>query len=77
MEGGAGGGAVVRLEARLPIPAGQEITVSYYSSLLGTHKRRRRLRAEWYIDCTCPRCQVTEITSMASCGFWSLLAADV
>ena len=26
-----------------------------FSSLLGTHKRRRRLRSEWYFDCECAR----------------------
>ena len=26
------------------------------STLLGTHKRRRRLKAEWYFDCWCARC---------------------
>jgi len=44
------------VEAKEDIKEGEEITVQYYSTLLGTHKRRRRLKAEWYFDCWCARC---------------------
>jgi len=56
VESGVGGGTV-RVEARTEIAEGEEITVQYYSSVLGTHKRRRRLKAEWYFWCLCPRCR--------------------
>ena len=37
------------------------------SSLLGTHKRRRRLKAEWYFECSCSRCvDPTECGTMVS-----------
>ena len=40
---------------------------SFLSSLLGTHKRRRRLRSEWYFDCSCERCvDPTELGTMVS-----------
>jgi len=56
VESGQGGGTV-RMEAKAEIKEGEEITVQYYSSVLGTHKRRRRLKAEWYFWCMCPRCK--------------------
>jgi len=56
VESGPGGGTV-RIEAKDEIKKGEEITVQYYSSVLGTHKRRRRLKAEWYFWCMCPRCK--------------------
>jgi len=57
----------VRVEAKQDIQEGEEITVQYYSSLLGTHKRRRRLKAEWYFDCSCCRCvDPTECGTMVS-----------
>ena len=38
-----------------------------FSSLLGTHKRRRRLKAEWYFECSCSRCvDPTECGTMVS-----------
>ena len=45
------------MEARRSIKEGEELTVQYYSSYLGTHKRRRKLRSEWYFDCSCERCR--------------------
>jgi len=56
VEAGPGGGTV-RMEAKTEIKEGEEITVQYYSSVLGTHKRRRRLKAEWYFWCMCERCK--------------------
>ena len=57
----------VRVEARRALEAGEEITVQYYTSYLGTHKRRRRLKSEWYFDCHCERCtDPTELGTMVS-----------
>jgi len=59
--------SLVRVYARRNIEEGEELTVQYYSSLLGTHKRRRRLRSEWYFNCQCQRCQdPTELGTMVS-----------
>ena len=41
--------------------------MQYYTSYLGTHKRRRRLKSEWYFDCHCERCtDPTELGTMVS-----------
>ena len=57
----------IRVEARRSLKAGEEITVQYYTSYLGTHKRRRRLKSEWYFDCHCERCtDPTELGTMVS-----------
>ena len=51
------------VRARVAIKAGEEITVQYLSALRGTHKRRRKIRDEWYFDCNCRRCR-----DPAECG---------
>ena len=38
------------------IPKGEEITKSYVSPLETTSMRRRKLKAGWYFECTCSRC---------------------
>ncbi|XP_023346084.1 protein msta isoform X2 [Eurytemora carolleeae] len=61
------GTPLVRVTARRDIEEDEEITVQYYSSLLGTHKRRRRIRSEWYFSCECARCRdKTELGTMVS-----------
>ena len=44
------------VRARLFIKAGDELTVQYLSALWGTLKRRKKIKEEWYFDCTCKRC---------------------
>ena len=44
------------VKAHRDIEAGEEITIQYVTSILGTHKRRKKLRSEWYFDCKCVRC---------------------
>ena len=44
------------VRARRDIRRGEEITVQYLVSILGTHKRRKRLKSEYYFDCKCQRC---------------------
>lgn len=36
----------VKVKAHTPIKKGQEITIQYFSSILGTHKRRKRIKGE-------------------------------
>ena len=38
------------------IRLGEEISVQYLSALYGNFKRRKKIREEWYFDCTCRRC---------------------
>lgn len=49
-------GLVLAVRAKQDIPSGEEITVQYLTSVLGTHKRRKRMSSEWHFDCACPRC---------------------
>ena len=46
----------VILRAREVIPEGSEVTISYFPSVLGNHKRRRRIESEWHFKCRCKRC---------------------
>ena len=44
------------VRARVAIKAGEELTVQYLSALWGNFKRRKKIREEWFFDCTCRRC---------------------
>ena len=44
------------VRARVGVKAGEELTVQYLSALNGTHRRRAKIREEWYFDCSCKRC---------------------
>ena len=44
------------VRARSLIRLGEEISVQYLSALYGNFKRRKKIRDEWYFDCTCRRC---------------------
>jgi len=44
------------VRARVHIKAGEELTVQYLSALNGNHRRRQKIREEWYFDCSCRRC---------------------
>ena len=44
------------VRARVGIRAGEEVTVQYLSALKGTHRRRQKIREEWFFDCNCKRC---------------------
>ena len=35
------------------IAEGEEITMQHVSSVLGNHKRRRRIMSDFYVDCAC------------------------
>ena len=52
----------IELRARTDIEEGDEITMQHLSSILGTHKRRRRIMSDYYLDCVC---QVLLIISMS------------
>ena len=55
------------VKARRDIEAEEEITVQYTTSILGTHKRRKKLKSEFYFDCMCRRCKdVTECGTFVS-----------
>ena len=43
----------IELRARVDIGEGDEITMQHLSSILGTHKRRRRIMSDNYLDCVC------------------------
>ena len=47
---------ILSVKSRRDISEGDEITVPLLSTVLPTHKRRRRLEAELYLDCRCRRC---------------------
>ena len=48
------------------IRKGEEITVRYLPALMGSARRRMRLRNNWGFDCACARCaDATELGSMA------------
>ena len=47
---------ILQLKAQSAIKKGQEITVQYLSTILGTHKRRKKIKSEWYFECECQRC---------------------
>ena len=55
------------VKARRDIEADEEITIQYTTSILGTHKRRKKLRSDYYFDCKCRRCiDVTECGTFVS-----------
>ena len=55
------------VKARRDIEAEEEITVQYITSIMGTHRRRKKLRSDWYFDCRCLRCRdVTECGTYVS-----------
>lgn len=54
------------VRARVSIKAGTELTVQYLSALWGTFKRRKKIKEEWYFDCTCRRC-----SDPTECGTYS------
>merc|ERR1712123_308942 len=55
------------LRAQVPIPAGEEITIQYMTPMLGNVTRRRKIRKNWFFDCTCSRCSdPTELGTFAS-----------
>ena len=57
----------ISVKARRDIEAEEEITIQYTTSILGTHKRRKKLRSDYYFDCKCRRCRdVTECGTFVS-----------
>jgi len=55
------------LRAQVPILAGEEITIQYMTPMLGNVTRRRKIRKNWFFDCTCSRCSdPTELGTFAS-----------
>ena len=55
------------VKARRDIEADEEITIQYITSILGTQKRRKKLRSDYYFDCKCRRCKdVTECRTFVS-----------
>jgi len=61
------------LQAKTRIELGEELTISYISTLQGSLKRRQKLKSKWFFDCNCERCQdPTELGSHVS----SILCQD-
>ena len=40
------------------LPAGEEITQSYFPLSVGYQERQKRLQEDYDFTCTCPRCKV-------------------
>jgi len=55
------------LQAKKKIQTGEELTISYISTLQGLLKRKMKLREKWFFECCCLRCSdPTELGSQAS-----------
>lgn len=55
------------LQAKTKIELGEELTISYISTLQGSLRRRQKLKNKWFFDCNCERCQdPTELGSHVS-----------
>ncbi|CAB4054044.1 SMYD [Lepeophtheirus salmonis] len=62
--------ACISLKASHDIEKGQRMTVNFSPSVLGTLKRRKRLKSLYFFDCTCMRCRdPTEFGHI--CDEWS------
>ena len=48
---------VLEVRAQEAIPRGQEISTQYVTSMKATFARRPVLRAKWFFDCLCNRCE--------------------
>ena len=53
----------VEFKALHDVPAGEEITQSYFPLHVDYKQRQQRLQEDYGFTCTCPRCQV----SMTEC----------
>lgn len=55
------------LQSKVPIKAGEELTINYISAMQGNLKRRMKLRDKWFFECGCPRCcSATDLDSHSS-----------
>ena len=55
------------LRAQVDIRKGEEVTIHYMTPMIGTATRRRKIRKNWFFDCTCARCcDPTEMGTFAS-----------
>lgn len=48
----------VEFKALHDVPAGEEITQSYFPLNIDYKQRQQRLQGDYGFTCTCPRCQV-------------------
>ena len=53
----------VEFRALHDLPAGEEITQSYFPLNVGYKERQQRLQEDYGFTCTCPRCQVSTCSS--------------
>jgi len=44
------------LQSKVYIEPGEELTISYISTLQGTLRRKLKLETKWFFNCTCERC---------------------
>ena len=51
----------VKFTALHDVPAGEEITQSYFPLNVDYKQRQQRLQGDYGFTCTCPRCQVCMI----------------
>ncbi|KAL8730618.1 MAG: hypothetical protein Q9166_003931 [cf. Caloplaca sp. 2 TL-2023] len=56
-------GASLSIRSLHPIPAGNELTISYVDVTAPSHRRQEELRPMYYFDCTCEYC-----VSKLTCG---------
>ena len=47
----------LQLVAQTRIKTGEEITIQYMTPMLGNVQRRKKIRKNWFFDCSCPRCE--------------------
>ncbi len=62
----------VQFRALHNLPAGEELTQSYFPLHTSFHGRQQRCREQYGFECTCPRCKVW---TGHSCVFESMLFA--
>ena len=53
-----GSGMQMCFRALHDLPAGEEITQSYFPLHIGYQERQKRLQEDYGLTCTCPRCKV-------------------
>ena len=53
----------VQFRALHDLPAGEELTQSYFPLHISYHGRQQRCREQYGFECTCPRCKVPAVCS--------------
>lgn len=57
----------MELRAMTAVPAGEELTLSYFPLAVPRAERQARCRQQYNFECACPRCQVGQAKAGAPC----------